>query len=265
MRTATALTILLTAVLASSGCDREPTSPSAVGSSLPSDVPRSDKGGNSANVDRCRNYASWYTREGQPFASFSECVSYGAKGSQLINTDALTCLNGGWQSLGNGTTPFTSEQECIDYAGGTGTPVAVGADLYVSTDPTTIGCGPPSDPAYCTSIHIRVYNPSSMAVTVSWTFNGTYQETSSLGTEIWPLLPITNPNCSYIDNDVAGTFTGGCTNVLLPGSTSIFVAHVVARVGSTQSGTVSITSSSLPDPNPSNNSFSWNFTAASPF
>jgi hypothetical protein len=263
MRTARALTILLTFVLAASGCDREPTSPAAADRSiLPSDGPRSDKGGNSANVERCRDYQNWNTRDGQPFTSFAECVSYGAKGSQLINDDALTCLNGGWQSLGDGTTPFTSEQECVDYAGGTGTPVVNSADVSISTDPGTLGCGLPHDPLYCVPIHIRVYNAGSVPVTVSWTLNATWVATSPLGTDIFPAFA--NGTCTDVYDNVNSTLSSSCTGATISPGGSTFVAHVIARNGSTQAGTVSITASSMPDPNPLNNTFTWNFTAPSP-
>jgi hypothetical protein len=262
MRTTTALTLLLSAVMMTAGCDRELVAPDET-NVQPGEATIALNGGNAVNVEKCNNFQDWNTREGQPFTSFAECVSYGARGSQIISDDALVCLDGGWQNLGDGTTPFATEQECVDYAD-TGTPAPF-ADVSIATDPTTIGCGLPSDPAYCTSIHIRVFNSGATNVTVSWSLNGTFIATSALGAEIiTPPEYGTNGTCTHVLDNTAGTFVASCTGVSVPPGGSTFIAHVIARVGSTQTGTVNITASSLPDPNLANNTFSYNFTAPSP-
>lgn len=258
MRAATSFTLLLAAAIAISGCGRDLTSPASddraavalTGHDL----------AHSVNANRCKDYQDWFTRDGQPFTSVGECVSHAAKkGNQLINADALACLNGGWQSLGSESAPFASEQECVDHAVGTGTPLTY-ADISIATDPGTLGCGEPFDPAFCTSIHIRVYNAGPATATVSWSLNGTYQREHSSLTLI---VTGTNGTCTDAD-DQQGTWSASCTGTTVPPGGSTFIAHVVARNGATQAGTVSITASSLPDPDASNNSFSWNFTAPSP-
>jgi hypothetical protein len=253
MRTVTAFTLLAAAALGVLGaCERDPISPSfAAGGNKP---------GNSVNASRCQNYQDWYTRDGQPFASASDCTAYAAKkGAQLINQAALGCLNGGWESLGSSSGMFTSEQECVDYAVGGGTLVTY-ADVSIADEGGTLGCTTPWTTDNCSSIHLRIYNAGPAAVTVSWSLSGTYQRTDPSYTLMIPPIDGANGSCSSTD-DGLGTWTAACTGVSVPAGGSAFLAHIIARVGATQAGTASITSSSLPDPDSSNDSYTWNFTA----
>jgi hypothetical protein len=252
MRTATGLTLVLVASAVLGACERDPVSPSfATGGNKP---------GNSVNAARCQTYQDWYTRDGQSFASASDCTSYAAKkGAQLINQAALACLNGGWQSLGTSSGTFTSEQECVDAAVGGATLVTY-ADVRIADEGGTLGCTTPWTADNCSSIHLRIYNDGPVAVTVSWSLSGTYQRTDPLFTEMITPIDGANGSCSRSD-DGAGNWTASCTGVSVPAGGSAFLAHIIARVGATQAGTASITASSRPDPDSSNDSCSWNFTA----
>jgi hypothetical protein len=220
------------------------------------------KPGHSPNAKLCQKggWQTLYTRAGTPFGNETQCSSYGAQGGQIINQAALACLNGGWQNLGSSsTTPFTSEQQCVDQAVGGGTLVTFADVRLGSEDSEALSCGPPHDPASCDSIDVRVYNDGPSAVTVTVSLSGTFVEpaaNSSAGV-------LTGNNiCSFVNNN--GSWTATCTTSVPSGGGNTFLARIFARNGASQVGSAEITASSAADPDASNDTLAWDFTAPVP-
>jgi hypothetical protein len=220
------------------------------------------KAGNSPNAKLCQKggWQTLYTRDGTPFGSETQCASYGAQGGQIINQTALACLDDGWQELGTSSGPFTSEQECVDQAVAGGALVTF-VDLSIGAEETELGCQTPWDPDYCTSNMLRVYNGGSVNMTVNVTLSGTYQPDSFYA----EVIPNVGSQCTFAD-DQAGNWSETCTGLTVLAGGSTFLAHVIARNGASQAGSASVTSRSpsLPDPNSTNDTFTWNFTAPAP-
>jgi hypothetical protein len=218
-----------------------------------------NKPGNSVNAKMCQKggWQSLYTRTGEPFASEQACATYGAQGGQLINEDALACLNDGWKTLGpsTGSTQFASEQECVDYAVGEGTPVAFADVRFAVEDTTEARCPAPEPSPLCAAGDVRVYNDGPVAVTVNVSFDDTISGAGSFLFEVNPVY------CSAIIDPPNPTFTGSCTDVPIPagGSTFILFVRTLSDDGG-HAGSASITSTSSPDPNTDNNTISWNVT-----
>jgi hypothetical protein len=222
-----------------------------------------NKPGNSVDSKRCQNFQDWYTREGQAFTSKDACTAYAAKkGTQLINEAALDCLDDGWKARGpSATTKITSEQECVDYAVGGGTPVAQGADVRVTyVDSAAVMCVTPWNPAYCFSKDVWVYNDGpATASRVSIDISDTEVE-GAFG----PNGYLVNNNFCTVTGSDEGNVTLSCTvtNVEAPGG-GAFLFRFYAYNGGSHTGSATVTSSSPADPNTSNNTVSWDLTAPS--
>jgi hypothetical protein len=220
-----------------------------------------NKPGNSVNAKMCQKdgWKSLYTRTGEPFASEQACTSYGAKGGQLINEAALACLNDGWKTLGpDATTTFATEQECVSSGVGGGTLVAF-VDVRLGFENSEAlmcdGLGDGGD--LCVSEDIRLYNDGAIPVTVNFDIDDTYVQGSALSTSFIP-----NPTMQCSGPIGGGTVDQSCTVTnLQPGS--IFVGRLTANYGGSHVGSASVTSSSSPDPDTSNNSLAWNLVAPS--
>jgi len=158
------------------------------------------------------------------------------------------------------TTTFNSEQECVDWAVGGGTLVAW-ADVRLGfEDSASVMCVTPLNPDYCISQDVRVYNDGSVPVTVSVSLSGTYDETP---TNSFARHLINTTFCTGSDDGVS-SWSASCTVQDVPAGGSTFVARMWAYLGGSHAGSASVTASSSPDPDSSNDTVSWNFTAPTP-
>ena len=224
------------------------------------------KPGNSLNAKSCQKggWQNLYTRAGQPFTSETSCASYGAQGGQIIPESALACLNGGWEDLGSSsTTQFANEQQCVDQAVGGGTLVTF-SDVYmtqVSEDSVQCFQGSLDLRPYCESYRVWVRNAGPVAVNVTITFSGTFDDSATAFT-----VASYGPNDTFCTTTPGtNSFSGSCTiNYVQPNGGGAGLLGLLAKTGGVHIGSASITTSSVADPDTSNNTTSWNFSADIP-
>jgi len=116
-------------------------------------------------------------------------------------------------------------------------------------------------PPYCEAWDVWVYNNGPVAVNVTVSFSGTFDDSANAFTE-----------ASYDPNDnfctvTPGTnsFSGSCTiNNVQPNGGGAFLLRLIAKFGGSHVGSASITSSSVADADTSNDTTSWNFSADIP-
>lgn len=223
------------------------------------------KPGNSPNAKICQKggWQNLYTRDGTAFTSEQQCTSYGAMGGQIINDAALACLDDGWEDLGsNTTTQFTSEQQCVDHAGGGGSLVTF-SDVYMTQENRdSLMCGPGApSPPYCEAWDVWVNNSGPVAVDVTISFSGTFDDSATAFT-----VASYDPNDNFCTvTPGTNSFTGSCTvNNVQPNGGGAFLLRLVAEQGGSHMGSASITAASVADPNTTNNTTPWNFSAEIP-
>lgn len=223
------------------------------------------KPGNSPNARLCQKdgWQTLYDRNGDPFTSEQACTSYGAQGGQILTEDVLACLDGGWEDLGsNSTTQFASEQECVDYGAGGGTLVTF-ADVYmtqVSEDSVQCFQGSLDLRPYCESWRVWVRNAGPVAVDVTVSFSGTFDDSATAFT-----VASYDPNENFCTTaPETGGFTGSCTITVQPNGGGVGLLGLLAKTGGVHSGSASITTASVADPDTTNNTTSWNFSADIP-
>jgi hypothetical protein len=154
-------------------------------------------------------------------------------------------------------TPFANQDACVMFVAHGGT-LTSGADVgltFTTPSSTSISndCpvvnGVPVSP--CLTGDVSAHNAGAVPVTLTIhlpeaqvTISGTGKAEVGLGSAVFTC---TNPPFSS-SRDCTGTVAAGATAVVVP---------VLVAGGSTMSDSASITASSVPDPNPSNNSVSF--------
>jgi hypothetical protein len=223
------------------------------------------KPGNSPNAKLCQK-GGWqdsYTRDGQPFTSETSCASYGAQGGEIIPESALACLDGGWEGLGSSSTTgtFEDEQECVDHAVDGGTLVTFTDVRMTQENRDSLMCtqGDLDLRPYCEAWDVWVRNYGPVAVNVTISFSGTFDDSATAFTEA-----SYDPNDNFCTATPVGTngFTGSCTiNNVQPNQGGAFLLRLVAEMGGWHLGSASITSASVADPDAANDTTSWDFNA----
>lgn len=223
------------------------------------------KPGNSPNAKICQKggWENLYTRDGVPFGSETQCASYGAQGGQIINESALSCLDDGWEDLGSSsTTQFANEQECVDYAVGGGSLVTF-SDVYMTQENRdSLMCGPGApSPPYCEAWDVWVYNSGPVAVNVTISFSGTFDDSATAFTVA--SYDFRTTGCTVTPG--SGSYSATCSlQNIQPNGGGAFLLRLVAETGGSHVGSASITTASVADPNTTNDTTSWNFSADIP-
>lgn len=206
---------------------------------------------------------SWAEAGGQGKAQgnscMSQCMGFNAPsydaGHELTQACQAQCNVG----TGAGSCLASADGCCVPYTEDPDCPTL--ADVHLGfEDSAAVMCVAPLSPAYCVSQDVRVYNDGPVSVTVSVSFSGTYDETpeNSFANHL-----INNTFCTGTDDGVS-SWSASCTVENVPAGGSTFLARMWAYLGGSHAGSASVTTSSSPDPDTSNNTVEWNFTAPVP-